>query len=153
LVAPLSKGNNVSLMTVPNANAATTRARAAVQNTPVTTVLAQKQPGLADLVDVLTKLGRSGSPQTGGITDTVETIKAVKDLRGLAPLGGGGDELGEVTSLLTSPTALDRGSRSTEKERDKDEPPKSRRNRMLTRTAMKLVEVLEPSPEPLHQRA
>jgi hypothetical protein len=135
-----------------NANAETTRAQAAAQNTLLTAVLTQKQPGLADLAEVLTKLGRGAPQQTGGIKDTIETIKAVREISGPAQAVGGGSELGEVTSLVTSLAALDK-SGSKDKEKDRDEAPKPRKNRIVMRTAMGLIEVVDPSPELLRQLA
>ncbi|APR87992.1 Proline-rich protein [Minicystis rosea] len=155
LVALLSKDNkqdNSSLVAVLNASAETTRAQAAAQNTLLTAVLTQKQPGLADLAEVLTKLGRGAPQPTSGIKDTIETIKAVREISGPAQVAGGGSELGEVTSLVTSLAALDKGG-TKEKETEKEQPPKPRKNRIVMRTAMGLIEVVDPSPELLRQLA
>ena len=155
LVALLSKDNkqdNSSLVAVLNASAETTRAQAAAQNTLLTAVLTQKQPGLVDLAEVLTKLGRGGAQQTGGIKDTIETIKAVREMSGPAQVAAGGSELGEVTSLVTSLAALEKGG-SKEREKEKEEAPRPRKNRIVMRTAMGLVEVIDPSPELLRQLA
>lgn len=153
LVALLSRDNkpdNSSLVAVLNANAETTRAQATAQNTLLTAVLTQKQPGLTDLAEVLTKLGRGAPQPTNGIKDTIETIKAVREISGQPQAAVGGSELGEVTSLVTSLAALDKGG---SREKDKDEPPKPRRNRILMRTPMGLIEVVDPSPELLRQLA
>lgn len=155
LVALLSKDDkqdNSSLVAVLNASAETTRAQAAAQNTLLTAVLSQKQPGLGDLADVLAKLGRGAPQPAGGIKDTIEAIKAVREISAPAQAPGGG-ELGDVTSLVTSLAALDKGGGSKEREPDTTPPPKPRRNRILVRTAMGLVEVVDPSPELLRQLA
>ena len=157
LVALLSRDNkpdNSAMVAVLNASAETTRAQAAAQNTLLTAVLTQKQPALADLADVLTKLGRNGTQQTGGIKDTIETIKAVREISGPAQAAPGGTELGDVTSLVTSLAALDKGSGGKDKDnKDREEPKPRPRNRILMRTAMGLVEVVDPSPELLRQLA
>ena len=155
LVALLSKDDkqdNSSLVAVLNASAETTRAQAAAQNTLLTAVLSQKQPGLGDLADVLAKLGRGAPQPAGGIKDTIEAIKAVREISAPVQAPGGG-ELGDVTSLVTSLAALDKGGGSKEREPDTTPPPKPRRNRILVRTAMGLVEVVDPSPELLRQLA
>ena len=154
LVALLSKDDkqdNSSLVAVLNASAETTRAQAAAQNTLLTAVLSQKQPGLGDLADVLAKLGRGAPQPAGGIKDTIEAIKAVREISA-PPQASGGGELGDVTSLVTSLAALDKGG-GKEREPDNTPPPKPRRNRILVRTAMGLVEVVDPSPELLRQLA